>query len=131
MLYSKGERFACVRERRFEKRTWFIESPNLSETNKQLMDNRMGIFLRKGRIRTTFNECSHHLEPLNKTPWIDCSCGWYHEWFGVSELGSIQISVEVWFSTVLLGGCFIFKIKHLIIIFWKFGKSKNLHSKCF
>jgi hypothetical protein len=37
--------------------------------------------------------------------------------FGVSELGSIQISVEVWFSTVLLGGCFILKIKHLIIIF--------------
>jgi hypothetical protein len=37
----------------------------------------------------------------------------------------------VWFSTVLLGGCFILKIKHLIIIFWKFGKSKNLHSKCF
>jgi hypothetical protein len=26
---------------------------------------------------------------------------------------------------------FILKIKHLIIIFWKFRKSKNLHSKCF
>jgi hypothetical protein len=67
MLYSKGERFACMRERRFENRTWFVESPNLSKTNKQLMDNRMGIFLRKGRISTTFNECSHHLEPIKMT----------------------------------------------------------------
>jgi hypothetical protein len=40
--------------------------------------------------------------------------------FGVSELGSRvgqhTDSVEVWFSTVL-GGYFILKIKHLIIIF--------------